>query len=577
MSITQTRTRWLLISLLLTSSVFYFWQVSRPDVITDESSYATRAIGMVDFDFGIEQPTPWQWVDQVPWWMRLSFHDHPPLVFLIQHFSIKLFGENTFAIRLPSVLAGLVSIFLLYLIGKRLYSNEIGLIAASLFALTANHVWISRVGLQESILIALMLGAAHCFFSAISSIQNFQDLENLSISVRHPIDIDTKLVRRGNARTGWWFAASGALLGLAFLAKYLALILIPIFIAILLLRRRDLILSRYSLFSTLCFLVVASPVIIYNIELYRNFGHFDFQFSQFFNQDVKAWPSHPGQDSLGDTQNRIVRYFPWLVDANSPYFLFFALLGVLLMLREHWKSRYRLHRETLIVILLLLPFFVLAGPAYRFFTIFTPWLAIPAGYFISSIRHRFGSQVWKFGVVVALVLAVEFGYSINSLYLADSRGPRIWAYARAVRIETQFYGYNELERYFAEILEGKFPEIAITFDFPFAKRILETAVLDAQREKKEFVPWGIVYADGLNPSSVLWVFLRRITYQGWPISSLDAYKNGGGKAFYQSAGVKEIFFVNALEDDLTRAGIEPREILNPRGETSFRVYRSRLP
>ncbi len=571
MSIITSRARWLLIGLFIASSLFYFWQLGRPDIITDESSYATRAIGMVDFDFGIEQPTPLQWVDQITWWMHLSFHDHPPLVFLIQHFSITLFGENPFAIRLPSVLAGLISILLLYLIGRRLYSSEVGLISSALFAFTANHIWISRIGLQESILIALMLASVWAFLKGLPPADHGRDSPP----------------QRGGGGRPRWLLGAGIFLGFAFLAKYLALILIPIFLVILFFRRRDLVFSHYSLLSILCFLAVASPVIIYNIELYRNFGHFDFQFSQFFHQNVEEWQARPGQESLGDTKNRIIHYFPWLLDANSPYFLFLALLGVVLMFWEHWKSRHRprpvrgeashgVHGEILVAILFLLPFFVLVGPAYRFFTIFTPWLAIPAGYFMSSIKHRFGTRAWKFGVVLVIVLAVEFGYSINSLYLLESHGSRVWAYARAIRIETQFYGYNELEQYFAGALNEKFPEIAITFDYPFARKILEVAVSDAQRDKKEFVPWGIVYADGLNPSSVLWVFLRRITYQGWPINSLDAYKNGGGEAFFKNAGVKEIFVINALEGDFANLGIRPIEIRNPQGEVTFRVYKLQL-
>src|SRR3989344_1343332 len=157
----------LLAALLVAAAFFLFWHLSRPDVLTDESSYATRAIGMVDFDFGIEQPTPWQWVDRVPAWMRLSFHDHPIMVFLFQHASIKLFGENPFAIRLPSVLAGLVSILLLYAIGKLLYSAEVGLAGAALFAFTVNHVWISRIGLQESILVAFMLAGTAAFLKGL--------------------------------------------------------------------------------------------------------------------------------------------------------------------------------------------------------------------------------------------------------------------------------------------------------------------------------------------------------------------------------------------------------------------------
>src|SRR3989338_4790414 len=159
----KTKRQAILAGLLLVSAIFYFWRLSLSDIITDESSYATRAIGMVDFDFGIEQPTPWQWVDVIPGWMRLSFHDHPPLVFWLEHLSIRLFGENPVAIRIPSALAGIASVIFLYFIGRRLYSPLVGAISALLFAVTANHVLISRIGLQESVLIAFILPSFAAF------------------------------------------------------------------------------------------------------------------------------------------------------------------------------------------------------------------------------------------------------------------------------------------------------------------------------------------------------------------------------------------------------------------------------
>src|SRR3989344_6326898 len=137
----------ILAGLLLVSAIFYFWRLSLSDIVTDESSYATRAIGMVDFDFGIEQPTPWQWVEKIPGWMRLSFHDHPPLVFLLQHWSMMLFGQTPFAIRLPSVLAGFASVFFVWLIARRWFDDRVALAAAALFAATVGHLWIARIGL----------------------------------------------------------------------------------------------------------------------------------------------------------------------------------------------------------------------------------------------------------------------------------------------------------------------------------------------------------------------------------------------------------------------------------------------
>ena len=69
--------------------------------MSDESSLAFRAVGMMDFDESPVQTTPLEWFDpstssgQVqPWWLRLSFHDQPPLLFLIQNGFMKVFGES---------------------------------------------------------------------------------------------------------------------------------------------------------------------------------------------------------------------------------------------------------------------------------------------------------------------------------------------------------------------------------------------------------------------------------------------------------------------------------------------------
>src|SRR3990167_9145720 len=121
----------ILFTILIIASVLRFWGLDNGDALSDEVLYAFRAIGMLDFDEAAEQTTPLEWWDtkasggkyEIPWWTRLSFHDHPPLVFLIQHFFMRIFGEHAWALRLPSALFGIASVLLLYLIGKELYSK----------------------------------------------------------------------------------------------------------------------------------------------------------------------------------------------------------------------------------------------------------------------------------------------------------------------------------------------------------------------------------------------------------------------------------------------------------------------
>lgn len=59
---------------------------------------------------------------------------HPAGVQLFIYFWIKLFGDSVFMFRLPFVLCGLGSVYLIYAIGKRWFTVESGLVAAAFFA-----------------------------------------------------------------------------------------------------------------------------------------------------------------------------------------------------------------------------------------------------------------------------------------------------------------------------------------------------------------------------------------------------------------------------------------------------------
>lgn len=56
----------------------------------------------------------------------LPFHEKPPLFMWLQVLSMKLFGINEFAARFPNVICGLITMFILFLIGKKLVDNKFG-------------------------------------------------------------------------------------------------------------------------------------------------------------------------------------------------------------------------------------------------------------------------------------------------------------------------------------------------------------------------------------------------------------------------------------------------------------------
>lgn len=56
------------------------------------------------------------------------FWEKPPLFFWLQVLSVKIFGENEFAMRFPNALAGILTLFVLFRTGKKIMDEKFGLI-----------------------------------------------------------------------------------------------------------------------------------------------------------------------------------------------------------------------------------------------------------------------------------------------------------------------------------------------------------------------------------------------------------------------------------------------------------------
>ena len=160
------KTLWILAFILLIGAVLRFLGLGSSELLFDEGLYALRSIGYLDYLDAAAQPTPVEWLanQDLPWWTSLSFHDHPPLIFLIQHLSFKLFGDSLFAARLPSAIFGILSILLVYLIALRITNlnklripNSFALIAAALFSISFAAVGVSRLAMMESVLFFFIL------------------------------------------------------------------------------------------------------------------------------------------------------------------------------------------------------------------------------------------------------------------------------------------------------------------------------------------------------------------------------------------------------------------------------------
>jgi 4-amino-4-deoxy-L-arabinose transferase-like glycosyltransferase len=92
--------------------------------------------------------------------------DKPPIALWVQAFFVALLGMNGLAVVLPSILAGLVSIVVLYHLIARQFGQHAGLIAALVMAFTPINVAVNQTNNLDSLLICCLLLATWAYIRA---------------------------------------------------------------------------------------------------------------------------------------------------------------------------------------------------------------------------------------------------------------------------------------------------------------------------------------------------------------------------------------------------------------------------
>lgn len=95
---------------------------------------------------------------------------HPPGYYLLIYLTAQYLGESEWALRLPSAVAGFLSVFVTYLLGRRLYSWREGLIAALLMAVLWTPVYYSQEARMYSLLLLFTLLAVYLWIPILRSL-----------------------------------------------------------------------------------------------------------------------------------------------------------------------------------------------------------------------------------------------------------------------------------------------------------------------------------------------------------------------------------------------------------------------
>lgn len=86
----------------------------------------------------------------------IYYHISPPLDYIILHFFL-VFGTSEFIIRLPAAISGVLSILVIFFVGKEMYGEKEGLICSFLLAICPKALYYSQEARMYSLFLLLSL------------------------------------------------------------------------------------------------------------------------------------------------------------------------------------------------------------------------------------------------------------------------------------------------------------------------------------------------------------------------------------------------------------------------------------
>jgi 4-amino-4-deoxy-L-arabinose transferase-like glycosyltransferase len=137
----------------------YAWRASRPVNIEIYYAAAARSMtaGLSNFFFGAFDPAGTVTVDKLPG------------AFWLQAMSVGVFGAHRWALVLPQVIEGALTVLVLYRTVRRLAGPVAGLAAAGILAMSPATVALDRGNISDTLMILLVMLAADSVVSALIS------------------------------------------------------------------------------------------------------------------------------------------------------------------------------------------------------------------------------------------------------------------------------------------------------------------------------------------------------------------------------------------------------------------------
>ncbi len=400
--------KYLIWAVLLIAFLIRVINIGAFDMTTDGAHYGFRALGWFDYLGSSTQTTPIQWFGNIPWWANLSFHDAPPLFFLIQKIFFTFFGSSTAVLRLPGLLSGILITWIIYYLVKKRKDENTALIAAFIFAISSAAVWVALGEYIESVEMVFIVASVYTLS---------QYLENFKSK---------------------WLYLFSLFLGLSLLSKYTAIFLIPAALAAIFIRNKGIFSKQWKSFlvSIGIVLIVLLPVIIYNTEVFRTRGHFDAALSSMVGmhpKDFELIASRSSNLSSSHFFDNITSVWSSLMNTNSIFLILLFLASFVYIIYKMIKKKSSdLELIVFTNIFFMILMFCFSGGAERYLVIISPFVAIAVAIFaveIYELLKKKGTLPTAWIILVCIFIAGEMFYSINTNLLEVPFGESFYFYS----------------------------------------------------------------------------------------------------------------------------------------------------
>jgi len=440
----KNKTNAILISILSISAFFNFYRLNRVDLNVDEWFIVKMAYDLVDGNFAARNA------------YCLSFHNHSPLANYVSHVTMQiinplgLYQLNEWIIHLPCAIMGVISVFFIFVLARKMFNKQIGLIASFIVATSNYTVWSSRISLpQDSFLMPFMIISLYTLY-------RFVDEE-----------------RRAD------MFSAGFFLGCTMLIKSTGILLIPVFVLYAFLKRKKL--PNSSMIKMLMVsILVFMPVILFNIGAYITTGYMDVSFAKLFGVKSAMGPYIRGYPGALFAFDNLKAIFGLLLDQYSlPLFALFvsAFVGSIAYLKNS-KDKENILLMWIWVFMIILFFWATGVLAWHMPFITAPF-AIIAAYCIHRLMSGAAGRIKFTALLVILILALSYSmyytyntninsnytyiqeYDFQSISLSDLQK---YQFSRSGRLQAESYGSKELRAYLYENYDPKNDIIVIKDD-----------------------------------------------------------------------------------------------------------------